>query len=83
MLWRTYEPVRTSVEGWSSHSVCELAVWGLLVYKVKLLPRYVDHLCFFEHQTPTGTRHFFGWLVWNRLDVHHNHLDHKETVTNH
>ncbi|TNN46631.1 hypothetical protein EYF80_043164 [Liparis tanakae] len=58
--------------------VGELTVWRLLVYKVELLPGYVDHFCFFDHEKPTGTRNLFGWLVWNWLYVHHHHLHHQQ-----
>lgn len=77
---RAYSPVRTCVERWSSNRIRKFTVWGLLVYKVKLLPCYMDHFCFFDHKTSAGTRKLFGWLVRNRLYVHHHHLHHKNTI---
>lgn len=75
--------MRTTVERRSGDSICKLTVWGLLVYKVELLPCYMDHFCFFDHKTPAGTRNLFGRLVWNRLNMDHHYLHHKDTIIDH
>lgn len=71
--------MRTIEERWGGDCVCELTVWGLLVYKVKMLSCYMEHFGFFDHKTPGGPRDLFRRLVWNRLYVNHQHLYHKDT----
>lgn len=75
---RTHRPVSAGVERWSSNGVRQLTVGRLLVYEVKLLPCYVDHFCFFDHETSAGARNLFGWLVRDWFYMHYYNL--KERV---